>query len=455
MFVDNSTLILDIYRKIPPQIYYILSAIEIKGYEVYIVGGAIRDLFLGKQPHDWDIATNAPMKVLTELFPNYKIVGESFGVVLVKIGEIEVQIAKFRTENEYSDYRHPDIVDFDATVEKDLKRRDFTINAIALNTRGIKSAPESFSDLNEGLIRSVGNPDERFMEDPLRMLRAIRFSCQLGFGIHETVTDSLLKNVELINLISKERIQDEVNKILLSDPRRGICTMFRFGFLSKIFPCLISCSYIGQNKYHRYNVCGHIVEVLSLSPAVLTLRLAALFHDTGKAETLSIDEDGEIHFYGHAEVSEKIARETMTDLKYDNMTIDNVCWLVANHMFDLSISDKTIRKMIVDGGEGLFMQLIELKRADLKGSGTRLFDEVDESINKFKDRVVDILSAKPPLNMSSLKINGNDIMKITGLKEGKKIGEIKEALFEMVLGCPELNERSILEECVKAKLKKE
>ena len=236
-----------------------------------------------------------------------------------------------------------------------------------------------------------------------------------------------------------------MNKILLSDnPGRGIDLMYLYDLLCGLLPEIEHTVNVMQNKYHAYSVYGHTLETLGLVPRDLTLRLAALFHDVGKPNTLSVDEEGERHFYDHATISEQIAKKALTELKHDNKTINKVCLLIQDHMFDFNISNKTIRKMLGKHGKEGFVQLIELRRADMKGSGTRDYVEVDKEVDTFKERVLEIINEKYPVNMSCLKINGDDIMEITGLKPGKEVGRIKEILFDVVLQDPEKNNHTIL-----------
>lgn len=443
-----TTPVIDI-KKIPKQVLYILNMIEQVGHDAYLCGGATRDILLGKKPHDYDITTSAPLEVLQSLFPNCKVVGAAFGVVLVSINGLEVQIARFRTEYGYSDYRHPEVVLFTNNIMEDLQRRDFTINTFSMDNKGnLVYYPGALEDLNNGVIRTVGAPFERFKEDGLRLLRTIRFSCQLNFQIDPNTMTSICNLHNLIENISEDRIREELNKILLcNQPSDGIFKLYCSKLLKHIIPELYSCIGCHQNHHHVYNVFGHILEVLQLIPNDFSLRLAALFHDIGKPKCKSIDEKGNIHFYGHEEISAKMAKEIMTRLKYDNQIIDEVVYLTFHHMELMNepfSNKKAIRKLLNRHGEYRLKKLIEIRRADLLGSGTRDVREVEQLIQNFRSKLEEVLEEKSATKFADLAIDGNDIMEITGLQPGKEIGIIKNEIMEIVLDTPELNQRERL-----------
>jgi tRNA nucleotidyltransferase (CCA-adding enzyme) len=436
-------------NKIPSQVLCILELLEYEGYSAYLVGGSVRDILLDREPHDWDISTSAPLEVLQSLYTDCKVVGAAFGVVLIKVDGLEMQIARFRTEQGYSDYRHPDTVLFTDDIMEDLQRRDFTINTFSMDSKGnLVYVDGALDDLKNGIIRAVGDPYERFNEDPLRMMRACRFACQLEFFIAGETETAILMNYNLINNISKERIQEELNKILLSKwPQIGIWKSFYLDLLKDILPEMTFCFNCKQNNHHVFEVFEHITETLCYVPNELTLRLTALFHDIGKPKCKTIDIDGNVHFYGHDEVSANMAKEIMIRLKYDNQTIDEVTYLVRNHMELMNypmLSDKGCRKLLNRHGESRLRKLIELRRADLLGSGTRDKEEVEQLIQGYRDKLEEVLKEKPVTKFEDLAIDGNDIMEITGLKPGKEVGLIKNQIMEIVLDNPELNVRERL-----------
>jgi tRNA nucleotidyltransferase (CCA-adding enzyme) len=440
-------------NKVPKQVLCVLELLENEGYYAYLVGGSVRDILLGRMPHDFDIATNAPLKVLQSLYTEYKIVGATFGVVLIKVDGLEMQVAKFRTDGEYNDYRHPNSVNFTNDIMEDLQRRDFTINAIAMDGKGhLSYVDDALEDLNNSIIRAVGNPEDRFKEDALRILRGIRFSCQLGFSIEKN-TDYWIGEMHCnIKNLPEDRIREELNKILLSNNVNDGLYMLRFYSLMRfIVPEMTDCYSCDQNNFHKYTVFGHIVETVKLVPNDLLLRLTALFHDIGKPKCKTTEDNGHVHFYGHDEVSADMAKEIMIRLKYDSQMIDEVTYLVRYHMelMDFPTTDKGIRKLLNRHGEARLKKLVEFRRADLLGSGTRDTNEIELLIQGYRDRIEKVLEEKPPTKLVDLAIDGNDIMEITGLKPGKEVGEIKDFLMEVVLEHPQDNNIYDLSEFVK------
>jgi tRNA nucleotidyltransferase (CCA-adding enzyme) len=433
--------------KIPNQVIYTIQKLRLFEWKAYLVGGAVRDLLLNKEPHDWDIATNCPLSEINNIFTDVKIVGASFGVALVKVDGMDIQIARFRTDGKYEDNRHPESVCFVDDIMEDLQRRDFTINAMAWNPREFVYVDRALEDLKNGIVRAVGNPEERFNEDALRILRGVRFSCQLGFSIEKN-TDYWIGEMHCnIKNLPEDRIREELNKILLSDSSNdGLYMLRSYSLMRLIVSEMIDCYHCSQNNHHQYTVFGHIVEVVKNVPNDLSMRLTALFHDVGKPVCKTTEDNGHVHFYGHDEISSNMAKEIMTRLKYDNQMIDEVTYLVRYHMelMDFPTTDKGIRKLLNRHGEARLKKLVEFRRADLLGSGTRDKDEVEVLIQGYRDRIEKVLGEKPPTKLVDLAIDGNDIMKVCGLKPGPEVGFHKERLMELVLECPELNTKEKL-----------
>jgi tRNA nucleotidyltransferase (CCA-adding enzyme) len=434
---------------LPSPVIHVINKLVANKYKAYIVGGAVRDNLLGKYPHDYDIATNCPLEVLQSLFENCKVVGASFGVVLVNIDGMDIQIARFRSDGEYSDYRHPDSVNFTNDIMEDLKRRDFTINAIAWAPgKQLKAVPGALDDLKTRFIRAVGNPEDRFNEDPLRMMRAIRFAVQLDMFIDNNTFNAIQQKAELIQNISAERIQEELNKILLSeDPFNGIWLLHKSFLLKYILPELIDCFGVEQNKWHNADVYTHILRVIQNVPKDLVMRLTALLHDIGKPCVREVDDEGHVHFYEHDEVSAEIAQEVLTRLRYSNEIIDEVVYLVRYHMKLRNYSmmtNKQCRKLLNRHGVNRFKKLIEFRRADLIGSGTRNEDEVEQLIQSYRDKLEEVLQEKPALKLTDLAINGHDIMKVLKIGSSPVVGQIKNKLMEQVLENPKNNTREQL-----------
>lgn len=448
-----------IYMKIPHDVRVVMNVLNASGYAAYIVGGAVRDILLDVEPKDWDIATNAPLGFLLNKFIGAEVVGASFGVVLWR----DIQIAHFRQENGYSDYRHPDKVQFVETIEEDLSRRDFTINAIAVGKENSQQQPyivfpeSAFEDLNRKIISAVGDANKRFKEDALRMMRAARFATRLDGQISLNTYYAMISNSNLLQNISAERIQEELNKILLSHyPSKGIDILKDTQLLEYIIPEMKACYNFPQNHWHAYDVYTHILVVLrhvAERSNSLTMRLAALFHDIGKPTSMTIDEKGIRHFYGnkegipaHWDASADIAYKRLNELRYDKQTIKDVCTLVRNHMSITKdgLSDKSIRRRLNKLGYDMFVNLIELKRADFKGSGIGDVKEIDRIIDDLLAQLDSVVKSDPPITLRRLTINGDDVISIANAKPGKWVGNILSILMEEVLDDPLKNNKEYL-----------
>ena len=408
----------------------IINIIEDSGYEAYIVGGSLRDSLLGMQPKDIDIASSASPTEIKLIFNSYKTIdtGIDFGTVTLIYNDKPVEITTFRSESVYLDSRRPDSVSFEKNVDEDLKRRDFTINAMAYNQS--KKLVDLFSgeeDLNNKLIRCVGSPDERFSEDALRMLRAVRFACVLNFDIEKNTFEAIKYNASRIEHISKERIQAELNKILMSSkPSRGIRLLLDSKLLDYVLPEISRLSGFNQhNPFHHLELLEHTLCVLDKVEPRLQLRLAALFHDVGKVDTVTLDENGIGHFYGHDSVSEEITKSVLKRLRYSNEIIELTSQLVRYHMIQANvIGKKGIQKLLRIFGENNIFELADLHFAD--SSCTTM--EVKEDVFRLKIRQV--LDENIPFSVKDLDIDGYDLMKI-GAK-GKQIGDILNELLELV-----------------------
>lgn len=408
----------------------IINIIEDSGYEAYIVGGSLRDSLLGMQPKDIDIASSASPTEIKLIFNSYKTIdtGIDFGTVTLIYNDKPVEITTFRSESVYLDSRRPYSVSFEKNIDEDLKRRDFTINAMAYNQS--KKLVDLFSgaeDLNNKLIRCVGSPDERFSEDALRMLRAVRFACVLNFDIEKKTFEAIKHNASRIEHISKERIQAELNKILMSSkPSRGIRLLLDSKLLDYILPEISRLSGFNQhNPFHHLELLEHTLCVLDKVEPRLQLRLAALFHDAGKVDTATLDENGIGHFYGHDSVSEEITKSVLKRLRYSNEIIELTSQLVRYHMIQANvIGKKGIQKLLRIFGENNIFELADLHFAD--SSCTTM--EVKEDL--FRVKIRQVLDENIPFSVKDLDIDGYDLMKI-GAK-GKQIGDILNGLLELV-----------------------
>jgi len=431
---------------IPREVEDLIKILEHSGYEGYIVGGCVRDSLIGKSPNDWDLTTNAKPEDITKIFSNYQILtsGIKHGTITVVIKDKNYEITTFRIDGDYVNNRHPEKVEYTNSIQMDLSRRDFTINAMAYSDKsGLVDPFNGYNDLVRGLIRCVGEPNKRFKEDALRMLRGIRFCTQLGFNIEGNTLRGIVDNSHLLNNISKERIRDELNKILLSPrPSIGIRLLVKTKLIDIILPEVRSLVGFNQhNPYHDKDVFEHTLAVLDNTDSDLILRLSALFHDIAKPQCFSIDEKGIGHFYNHHNFGVEITKNILLRLKYDNYTIEQVTRLIKEHMIKFhNLSIKSVKKLINRIGNHNMNRLIDLIIADIKGSKPPYdFSNIDE----IKDQWEMVINENHPLTVKSLDINGNDLKKL-GLEEGRGIGILLNKLLEVVLENPELNKKEYL-----------
>jgi len=442
---------------IPQYVKLIIQRLEERGYEAYIVGGSVRDVLLGKKPKDYDITTNASPDEIEYIFNDYKTVnvGKKFGTIKVCQQEGDVEVTTFRKEGSYIDGRRPEWVSFSSSIEDDLSRRDFTINAIAYSERkGIVDPFNGQEDISKRTIRSVGDPNERFSEDYLRILRAVRFSSELSFHIEEETFKAAKTYSKHILKVAMERIADEFYKILLCPmPSKGIRLMEKMGLLEVILPELIpAIGFEQKNPHHEMDVYNHILCVLDNTPPVLEVRLAALFHDIGKPHTMSVDEEGVGHFYGHDRVGVDIVKQVLKRFKASNQLIDKVSSLVREHMnHHADFKEKGLKRLIRRVGEKEVFDLIALQKADIICSNKQAkIDHIIERENKIRD----ILKNKEAYDISQLNISGRDLIYL-GFEQGPVIGKILEYLLDKIMENPELNQKEILERIALDKFSKE
>ncbi|NMM64817.1 CCA tRNA nucleotidyltransferase [Clostridium sp. P21] len=442
---------MDDYRIfIPQDTKHIMKILKNRGYESYVVGGCVRDSLINREPNDWDLTTNALPEQTLEIFKaeGFRVIetGIKHGTVTILMNCNSYEVTTYRVDGQYLDNRHPDNVTFTTSLKEDLSRRDFTINAMAYNEdKGLIDYFNGISDLKRKIIKCVGNADERFNEDALRMLRAVRFSSELEFKLdYQDAFSAIKKNCNLIENISAERIREELCKILISHkPSSGVLALKETNLLKYILPEIIPCIGFQQhNIHHDKDVFYHTLSVLDNAPNNINIRLAALLHDIGKPKCFTMDDKNVGHFYGHNKVSTEIARKILTKLKFDNKTIDTVCVLIYEHMskFD-KIKPYNIKKFMnrvkIENLEDLF----ELQIADIKGSAKEYQDFSKILMLKHKCEI--ILNERQPLNIKDLNINGSDLINL-GIKQGKQIGEILKVLLDKVLENPNMNSKEKL-----------
>lgn len=444
---------------IPVEITTVIETLEKSGYEAYLVGGCVRDLLLGRTPRDWDATTNAtPEKIISAFSKTFY--ENSYGTVGVVNESTEdetlkiVEVTPYRLETNYSDNRHPDKVEFSNNLEDDLKRRDFTINAIAvsLSKGAIKDIVDpfgGFKDIKDKTIKCVGNPGDRFNEDALRMMRAVRIATELGFTIDSTTNTAIQSHKNLIKKISAERIRDEFIKIIMSEnPKKGLETLENVGILEIIIPELTKSKGVEQNQAHAYDVWEHLLRTLQHSADKgwpLEIRLASLFHDISKPQTRDFShETQQFTFYSHEVVGSRATKKILERLKFSSKVIEKVVKLVRWHMFfsdTESISLSAVRRMINNVGQENIWDLMNVRICDRIGTGRP--KENPYRLRKYKAMIEEAL--RDPISVKMLKIDGKRLMEVTHVTPGPKIGHILHALLEEVLDNPKLNNSEYLE----------
>jgi len=427
---------------IPSDVTEILNLIQNSGEEAYVVGGCVRDALLGTSPHDWDITTSATPKQVKALFKRTVDTGLSHGTVTVLLNDESYEITTYRIDGKYEDYRRPKEVTFTRSLSEDLLRRDFTINAMAYNeTEGIIDLYNGREDLEKQIIRCVGKPRDRFNEDALRMLRAIRFSAKLGFLIEVGTYKAIKELAHLIKHISSERIQVELTKTLISPNPEKIKEIATCGLIQYIIPEFSEVVGLEQNNpYHKFSVDNHMYESLRYVKAEPHLRWTMYLHDIGKGFTKTTDEKGIDHFYSHPVVSEKIAAKTMKNLKFDNKTYDRVTKLIRFHDDRFNSDKKAVRRAISRIGVEYFDDLLLIKEADIKSQHHDYEDENLDKLKEIRDLYEEILEDNECLGIKDLAVNGHDL-KLEGITEGKQIGESLKYLLGKVLENPEVNDK--------------
>ena len=431
------------------------------GYKAYLVGGAVRDMLMGKEPHDWDVTTDATPEQVMSIFRKVIPTGIAHGTVTVHFMKNEIEVTTFRTESDYSDGRHPDKVEYTGNIEEDLSRRDFTINAIAsyLGDGTITDPFHGRDDIKRKVIRTVGNPLERFSEDGLRPVRAVRFSAQLGFEI-ERETLKAISEPEILKKtsgISLERFRDELLKLMKAEkPSAGLKLMEESGILDIFIPEFKKCRGCIQGDfrgYHQFDVLDHLFYACDGAPASKqNVRLAALFHDIGKPDVKRViptPQGDQFTFYNHEAKSQQITKEILFRLKFSNAEIANICHLVVNHMFNYTQdwTDAAVRRFLAKIQAENLEDLYDLRLADIYGMNNAPVRGQDSRtialLNELKDRISKETEKNSVLSLKQLAVNGKDLMK-NGISAGKDLGFVLNQLLETVLEDPSQNEKEQL-----------
>ena len=430
---------------LPENVRYIIEKLEEAGYEGYAVGGCVRDTLLKREPDDWDITTSAKPLEVKALFPKTFDTGIQHGTITVLMGKEPYEVTTYRIDGEYEDSRHPKEVIFTGNLVEDLKRRDFTINAMAYNPKvGLVDEFDGKKDLEEKIIRCVGNPMERFTEDALRMMRAVRFSAQLGYEIEEKTLESIQKLAPTLKNISAERICVELVKLLTSDNPDFLRKAYETGITAQVLPEFDAMMDTEQNHpHHCYSVGVHTLHGMKNIEADKVLRLTMLFHDMGKPGLKTTDEEGIDHFHGHADMSAEMARDVMHRLRFDNDTIKKVTTLVKYHDLKIEIRAKCVRRAMVKVGVDLFPYLLKVKKADFLAQSMYKREEKEEELKQLTALYEKIMEEKNCVSLKDLAVTGRDLIDM-GMTPGKEIGETLNRLLDIVIEDPEKNTKEEL-----------
>ena len=438
---------------LPSKVNTIIQTLQNSGFEAYAVGGCVRDSFLHKKPNDWDITTSAKPLEVKKIFKRTVDTGIQHGTVTVLLGNDSFEITTYRIDGLYEDSRHPQNVLFTSNLEEDLKRRDFTINAMAYNNeKGLIDIFDGIGDLEKGVIRAVGDPRERFSEDALRIMRAVRFAAQLGYKIEEQTLSAITQLADTLEKISAERIQVELTKLIESPNPEFLRIAYMNGITKVIMPEFDAMMKTDQNNiHHMYTVGEHTLKAMSSIRKDRVLRLTMLLHDIGKPMCKTTDDEGTLHFYGHQNVSAKMSKEILRRLKFDNDTSQKVVRLVQFHDYWIEETKKAVRKAVYKIGEDVFPLLFEVKRADYAAQSEYKRTEKLEYIDRIEALYQEVIADNDCLSLKNLQISGKDLIDM-GMKPGKEIGELLEGLLQEVLEEPEKNQRERLLSIAKERL---
>lgn len=420
--------------QIPAHALTVVERLERYGYEAYVVGGCVRDSLLGRCPKDWDVCTNALPEEVLRVFKRFHVIktGLQHGTVTVMVNHEPVEVTTFRIDGAYTDNRHPDSVNFVSRVEEDLARRDFTINAMAYNpTRGLVDAFDGQTDLKAGVIRCVGEPDARFNEDGLRILRALRFAARYNFGIETETAYSIHRNRHLLENVSVERIFTELKGILIGEGILGMMQAFPDVFAIIIPELAPTIGFEQHNPHHLYDVWTHTAHAVQAAPADEVIRLALLLHDIAKPATFTRGEDGKGHFYGHGTKGADLARHIMHHLKSDTATLDKVVTLVREHDNTLPTTAPGMRRAIGRLGLDTLHQLMAVKQADMDAQSTHERPRKQAALREARLLLEEVLEGTPAYTVGDLALAGRDLIAM-GLKPGPAMGNLLKTLLAEV-----------------------
>lgn len=424
---------------------FVIRRLEENGFDAYVVGGCVRDSLLGLEPHDFDVCTNALPHETTAVFSDFTCIptGLQHGTVTVVRNGEPVEITTYRTESAYSDGRHPDRVDFVSTVEEDLSRRDFTVNAMAYHPeRGLVDPFGGQTDLQQRVLRCVGNAEMRFNEDALRILRALRFTACYGFAIEENTAAALENTASRLALVASERVRAELDRLLLGAHVAPVLLQFRDILLPVLPELEATFDFCQRNPHHHLDVYGHTVQAVASSKPILSVRLALLLHDIGKPSCFSLDENGVGHFYSHAAVGEAMATDILKRLRYDRRTAERVCLLIRYHDVVIEPDEAPIKRWLSRFGEEFLRQLLWVKAGDNRGQPPALAAERLAELDVLHGLIDRVLEQQQCFSLRDLAINGNDLLAVG--YEGKAVGEALQWALEAVMDERLPNDREVL-----------
>ena len=431
---------------LPEGAAFVLARLEKHGFQGYAVGGCVRDSLLGREPKDWDICTDALPEEMQRMFRDQHVIetGLKHGTLTVMYAHEPYEVTTFRVDGEYTDHRHPDEVRFVKDVVDDLSRRDFTVNAMAWNPKtGLVDAFGGQEDLKRKLIRCVGEPERRFGEDALRIMRALRFASTYGFAIDEATAQAIHRLKHTLQDVAAERIRVELAKLLCGQGAGGILREYSdviFQILPKLAPM---AGFDQRTPYHAYDVWEHTVRAVENAPATEVLRLTMLLHDSGKPEVFTVDEAGVGHAWGHQKASVAIAEEALAYLRVDNATRDRVLQLVEMHDWPMSTERTLLKRRLNRLGEEALYQLIEVQRADSLGKGTESAADVEARTEAIRQALDALIAERPCVTLRDMAVNGRDLMQ-AGIAQGKALGETLNWLLNEVLNERLANDRDAL-----------
>jgi tRNA nucleotidyltransferase (CCA-adding enzyme) len=440
---------------IPSDVNYIISTLHGAGYQAFAVGGCVRDAVMGTVPHDWDVTTNARPDDIERVFCDTKKAGygKDHGTVVLIPDHECVEVTTYRIDGNYTDGRHPDTVTFTDDVKLDLSRRDFTMNAMIYDpATGIYDEFSGREDIKNRIIRAVGDPDRRFTEDALRIMRAMRFESTLGFACEPLTCTSIHENAHLLSLVSQERKTEEFLKLLCGKDVMRVLDSYR-DVIGLLFPDIIPCIGFDQkSKYHIYDVWEHIIHSVSAAPQDPEIRMALFLHDIGKPSCATFDERGG-HFYGHGETGAEMSRKILDGMKLPRNFCDAVYMLVKYHDYPLDASEKTVRRRLARFGESFLRKLCTVQRADAAGHGTKT-DAVFEKIDATQAMIDKIVALNACFSLRDLAINGNDLYAM-GVQKGPQMKYLLNKALSAVVDDDVKNDRQELEKYVRSIIDKQ